>query len=161
MRQLRQLAARLADQLRADERGQVGGVEMLLGGVLVFVAGTLLVVNAWAVVDARMTVGSAARAAVRAAAESNSPAQANAAAQRSAAAVATAHGRDANRMTLTIVGTESGAFGRCSQLTVEAGYRVPALSIPLIGGLGHGFNVRARHVGIVDPYRDGDLGGGC
>jgi hypothetical protein len=34
---------------RGDDRGQVGGIEVLPFGLLVFVVGTLLVANAWAV----------------------------------------------------------------------------------------------------------------
>ena len=38
------------DGLMADDRGQVGGIEALPFGLLVFVVGALLVANAWAVV---------------------------------------------------------------------------------------------------------------
>ena len=43
-------------RLWRDERGQVGNVEVLPFGVLIFVVGALLVSNAWAVIDARMAV---------------------------------------------------------------------------------------------------------
>src|SRR3954447_14686723 len=48
-----------------DERGQVGGLEALAFGLLIFVIGTLIVANAWAVVDAKFAVESAARQAAR------------------------------------------------------------------------------------------------
>ena len=48
------------------DRGQVGGVEALPFGVLVFVVGVLLVVNLWAIVDAKVAATSAAREAARA-----------------------------------------------------------------------------------------------
>ena len=50
----------------ADERGAVGGIEVLPLGMLVLVVGTLLVVNAWAVVDAKLAASAAAREAARA-----------------------------------------------------------------------------------------------
>ena len=49
-----------------DDRGQVAGIEVLPFGFLVLVAGTLLVVNAWAVVDAKFAVDAAVREAARA-----------------------------------------------------------------------------------------------
>ena len=48
-----------------DDRGVVGGVEAIPFGLLLFVAGTLLVANAWAVIDAKMAATSAAREAAR------------------------------------------------------------------------------------------------
>ena len=48
-----------------EDCGQVGGIEVLPFGLLVFIVGTLLVANAWAVVDAKLAVTSAAREAVR------------------------------------------------------------------------------------------------
>ena len=46
--------------LRGDA-GMVGGIEVLPFGVLIFVVGSLLVANAWAVVDTKFMVTSAAR----------------------------------------------------------------------------------------------------
>jgi hypothetical protein len=53
----------------SGDDGFAGGLEALVFGVLIFVIGTLLVVNAWAVVDAKFATSSAAREAVRAAVE--------------------------------------------------------------------------------------------
>ena len=55
---------RLRDRLRGDH-GVVGGIEVLPFGVLIFVVGSLLVANAWAVVDTKFMVTSAAREAAR------------------------------------------------------------------------------------------------
>src|SRR5690606_28013405 len=68
---------------RADA-GQVGGIEVLPFGLLLFVVASLVVANAWAVIDAKATVDSAARAGVRAAVEA--PDSATAAARADAAA---------------------------------------------------------------------------
>lgn len=54
-----------------DESGFVGGFEALPFGFLVFVAGTLLLVNAWAVFDSHLAASAAAREAVRSFVESD------------------------------------------------------------------------------------------
>ena len=43
-------------QVSSDDRGQVGGIEALPFGLLVFVVGALLVANTWAVVDASVSL---------------------------------------------------------------------------------------------------------
>jgi hypothetical protein len=44
-----------------DETGAVGGIEVLPFALLVFVAGTLLLANAWAVVEGKVAASAAAR----------------------------------------------------------------------------------------------------
>ena len=51
---------------RGGDRGQAGGMEVLPLGFLVLVSVTLVIANAWGVIDARMAVSAAAREAVRA-----------------------------------------------------------------------------------------------
>ena len=63
---------RAAPRSHRDERGQVGGIEALPFGILVFVVGALLVASAWAVVDAKLAVVSAAREAARTYVEADS-----------------------------------------------------------------------------------------
>jgi len=137
-----------------DEAGQVGGVEGAIFGVLVFVFGTLIVVNAWAVVDAKLAAGSAAREATRSYVEARSASQAAVAAQRAAEEAIRGHGRQVERMSLRAV---SGGFARCSRVTLEASYRVPLLAVPVLGR-GGGLTVAARHSELVDPYRSGLAG---
>ncbi len=48
-----------------DDRGQVAGIEAVPFGILIFVVGALLIANAWAVIDVKMAVTSAAREAAR------------------------------------------------------------------------------------------------
>jgi len=111
-----------------DEAGQVAGLEAITFGLLTFVVAVLLAANAWAVVDAKMTMATAAREAVR------------------------GHGRDPDRLELRPI--EAG-FTRCQVVRFEASYRVPAITLPFVGGGGTGFTAAARHAEIVDPYRDG------
>lgn len=133
----------------------MGGVEAAVFGVLVFVFGTLLVVNGWAVVDAKLAAGSAAREATRSYVEAGDASEAGTAAQRAAEEAIRGHGRRVDRMALRSV---DGTFARCARVTLEATYRVPLLAIPVLGQRGTGFTVAARHSEVVDPYRSGPAG---
>jgi hypothetical protein len=116
------------------------------------------VVNAWAVVDVKMAVASAARESTRAYVEAAAGSDPAAAAERAGREAVSGFGRDPARLTLSQVGA---AFVRCQVVTFEARYPVPAVTLPWIGGFGHAFTARARHSEIVDPYRTGlPLGGG-
>ena len=135
-----------------DESGQAAGIEAIPFGFLVFVVGVLLVTNAWAVIDAKMTVASAAREAARAYVEAEDAGHAPAAAQAAADEVVRSGGRDQGRLALT---SPSSGFARCQRVTFVAAYPIPAITLPWIGGFGHGFTARARHSELVDPYRSG------
>jgi len=143
-----------------DESGQVAGIEAIPFGLLIFVVAVLLVINAWAVVDAKMTVASAAREATRAYVEAPPEADPGALAQAAAAAAVSGGGRDPGRLVLS---AESDGFTRCQRVTFAASYAVPAITLPWIGGFGHGFTATARHSEVVDPLRTGvPVGaGGC
>ncbi len=138
---------------RAD-RGQVGGFEAIPFGLLLFVVGSLLVSNAWAVIDVKMAAQSAAREATRTYVESTDPAAARDDAGTAAARAITGYGRDATKLSLTgpVDGSE---LARCHRVTFTASYPVPALTLPWIGGLGDGFSVHSSSTQIVDPYREG------
>jgi len=134
------------------EAGQVAGIEAIPFGLLVFVVAVLLVTNAWAVIDAKMTVASAAREATRAYVEAPDGADPAALAQDAATDAVRGGGRDPGRLALT---TESDGFTRCQRVTFVASYPVPAITLPWIGGFGHGFTATARHSEVVDPLRSG------
>jgi hypothetical protein len=138
--------------MRRDDAGQVGGIEGLVFGVLVFVLGTLLVVNAWNVVDAKFAVVAAAREAARAFVEAPDEASAADGAAQAAGEAIRGHGRRPERMRLAHV---SGTFARCQRVVFEARYPVPLGAVPVLSGLGAELTVTARHTEIVDPYRAG------
>lgn len=149
----------LAGRLRRDQRGQAGGLEGLVFGVLLFVFGTLLVANAWGVVDAKLAASSAAREATRSYVESTSTAEAERSAAAAAREAIEGHGRDWDRTTLSLDGE---GFARCARVTASVTYRVPLVAVPLLGQHGSGLTVTARHSEIVDPYRAGLAEeGGC
>jgi hypothetical protein len=144
--------ARTRERRVVDELGQVGGLEAIVFGLLVFVVGTLVIVNAWGVIDAKLAAGAAAREAVRAYVEAPSASDASGAARQAAADSLAGQGRQPARMDLRVV---AGDFSRCSRVTMEVRYPVPLIVLPWIGRAGHGFTVAARHSEVVDPYRRG------
>ena len=136
------------------DAGQVGGIEALPFGLLIFVVGSLLIANAWAVVDAKFATDAAARQAVRTFVEGGEEARARGDAVAAGLAAIEGHGRDAGRARVAPDGRLS--LTRCARVTFVAEYDVPALSLPFIGGYGPApFRVRSTHSELVDPYRSG------
>ena len=140
-----------------DESGQLAGIEAVPFGLLIFLVGVLLVANAWAVIDAKMAVAGAAREAARAYVEAPPGADPMALADHAARQALQGAGRDPAQ--LEVAALESG-FSRCQRVTFQASYRVPALTVPWVGGYGEGFTAAARHSEVVDPYRSGIPAGG-
>jgi hypothetical protein len=136
------------------DRGQVGGIEALPFGLLIFVLGSLLIANAWAVVDAKFATDAAARQAARTFVEGTDTEAALVAAEEAGRDAVAGHGRDPDRAIIQAVG--SPELVRCERATFTAEYEVPALSLPLIGGYGRApFRVRSTHSELVDPFRSG------
>lgn len=138
-----------------NERGQVAGAEVLLLGVLVFIVGTLLAVNVWAVVDAKLAVTAASREAARTLAETVGRSDAAALAQDAAARAMAAHGRTLSTP-IEIVAVD-GELRRCARFTVSVEHDVPAVRVPFLTNLGTR-HVKSTHGEIVDPYRSGSPG---
>lgn len=150
----RKTAAHIASSRCRGDIGQVGGMEVLPFGFLVFICGTLLFVNVWGVIDAKFAVTAAAREAARAYVEADDAAQAHAEAQARAVETMDAYGRGGDRV--TIANAElSEPFGRCARVSITVTYDVPIIAIPFIGGLGNLEPVESTHTEIVDPFRDG------
>ena len=137
-----------------DERGFVGGFEVLPFGFLVFVAGALLLTNAWAVIDATMAASAAAREATRAYVEAPDAGAAESDALRAAMDAIDGHGRSTERAT---VRWETGpTWARCARNTIVVEYAVPVLTVPFVGSFGGGvITTTGRHTEVVDPYRSG------
>ena len=137
-----------------DEAGFVGGFEALPFGFLVFIAGSMLLVNAWAVFDCHMATSAAAREAVRAFVESPGPeSDAFGAAREAAEEAMIGHGKRLDRMHLTWTGAR---LERCVPVSVTISYDVPTIAVPWIGAFGGGIlHTSSRHSEIVDPYRAG------
>lgn len=134
------------------ERGAVGGLEALPFSVLVFVGGSLLLRNAWGVIDAKFAVAAAAREATRTYAEAADPVSGDAEARRTAREAVRSHGRDPDRLRL---GPPRGTFARCARVSYTATYPVPAIRLPFVGGVGRAFEVSATHTERIDDLRSG------
>ena len=128
---------------------------MLPFGVLIFVVGSLLVANAWAVVDTKFMVTGAAREAARTYVEAPDQGTATARARIGVADAISGQGRNPNHAHIRVDHDNGRPWGRCVRVVVTVGYRVPALTLPWIGGYGHAFDVTATHSEIIDPYRAG------
>jgi hypothetical protein len=138
----------------SGERGQVGGVEALPFGLLIFVVGALLVAAAWSVIDAKLAVVSAAREAARTYVEAGSPREAVDDGTAAALEAMANHGRGSD---VDVSFAPGGEFDRCDPITARVSYRVPAVPLPWIGGIGE-ITVSSRHSERVDPFRDGLAG---
>lgn len=144
---------------RRSDAGQVGGIEALPFGILVFVVGALLVANCWAVIDAKIAVDAAARQATRTYVEGDAGANPEQSAVEAGLATMASYGRDPAQTEIVLSGLVATGpqvgFTRCARATFRASYEVPALTIPWIGGFGDGIDVSSSHSELVDPYRSG------
>lgn len=129
-------------------------MEVLPFGFLVFVSMTLLLVNAWGVIDAKLATTSASREAVRAFVEAPDALSATTIAAQRAEEALEAYGHDGGRATVDPPLLTHG-FVRCGRVSVTVSYDVPALAIPFIGGFGQVVTVRSTSTELIDPFRDG------
>ena len=135
-----------------DDSGQVGGWEVIPFGILIFVVGSLFIVNVWAIVDARLAVGDAAREGARAYVLATNPVDAEHGEQAAVATSISGRGHHHREIVVAPVVVDPG-FVRCATVTVRVSEQVPAIVLPFIGGFGHGFNVTGTHRELIDPFR--------
>lgn len=143
------------DLARRGEAGFVGGSAGLLFGLLLFVAGTLLVAYAWAVIDTKSATVEAARQAARNYVQAQDEREALAGAEQAADEALAGYGRDPARARVSVV---SGSFARCSRVTVAVSYPAPLFYLPFVGRVGSGVHVTSENSELVDPYRSGPPG---
>ncbi|GAC1305946.1 MAG: hypothetical protein NVSMB16_01650 [Acidimicrobiales bacterium] len=136
------------------ETGQAGGVEAVLFGLLILVGATLLVANAWGVVDAKLAARTGAREAARTFVKSSGADSLNAttAAELAGRDTVAQLGWRKRGITVTNVGT---GFSRCAVASFVVTIPVPAFRLPFLQGGPPVFHVSARHTERVDPYRSG------
>ena len=139
---------------RSNDRGQVGGIEVLPFAFLLFASVTLVIANAWGVVDAKLAVTASAREAVRAYVETTGDSAAADAARRRAVETLDAYGRGGSRSTIGEPSVE-GPYRRCGRVTVTVAYELPVIAVPFIGGLGHLRPVESTFTEVIDPFRSG------
>ena len=132
---------------RGAESGQAAGVETIPFGILVFVGGLLLVVNAWAVVDTRAALDTAARDYLRVYGAASTSADGRTAGR--AAARDSLAARSVGEHVVIVDPAEP--FGPCRPATVELRLTVPAIRAPFIGSIGT-TTVTATETELVQPY---------
>ena len=135
------------------DAGFIGGSEVLPFGLLIFVAGILIIVNAWAVVDTKMTLDSAAQVMSRTISEADrlDPAAIDALARETVADL----GLDPGPISVEVEPADT-ALVRCQRVTVSLAYPVPALTLPILGRIGETIDVHATASEVVDPYRSSE-----
>lgn len=154
-------------RVHAEQAGLSAGAEALVFGVLVFVVGTILALNGWAVLDADFAVNAAAREAVRTVVEAGDAPYEDTVAALHAVAVETmaGHGKDGAAATVEVVDDPFGGGARvqrCARITVEVRYPVEGIRLPLIGSWTTPITAVGQHSEIVDPFRSGLHGrAGC
>lgn len=146
------------------EDGLVGGAEALIFGVLIFLGGSITILNAWAVVDAKMAVTAAAREGARAAVDAPvgaGDAEVLARVDATSRAALEAQSKDAGN--LVGAPSVSGSLTRCAPISVEVTYAVRGIRGPWLGTFGGAsIEVTGRHTEVVDPFRSGLPGeAGC
>lgn len=149
---------RLVRRLHAEEDGLTAGAEALAFGVLVFLMGTVMVINAWAVVDAKSAANASAREVSRYVTESvglEDPATLTARANRIAELTLQGHGLGASRLGAVQVRPSAAGFVRCSTVDTTVLVRVPTIRIPLFGAFGGTYDVTGRATERIDPLRSG------
>ncbi|MCO5313095.1 MAG: hypothetical protein M9952_09220 [Microthrixaceae bacterium] len=131
---------------RSDERGYAGGVETVPFGILVFVAGTMLMVNLWAVVDAHVTLDAAARDYLRAytgAVDRDGALDAGTEALRRSIG---------ERWTDIEVSAPPEPFGPCRPATVRIEVTIDSVRLPFVGTIGS-HTISSTQSELVQPYR--------
>lgn len=135
-------------------RGQSGvlaGSDGVVFGMLILLAGSLALVNIWAVIDTRAALDAAAREYLRSYTEQRSPAAASAAGAHAAQEVIARRGSPVGG--LTIQEPDPSTFGPCqlAQVVIEA--QVPAARLPFLDDVGTR-TIRVTHRELVDPHRE-------
>ena len=150
---MRALRARLR-----DDRGVVGGADILLFAIVGLAFTSLVILNVWFAVDTSFAVSAAAREGARTFVESP---EGSAEPEAAMARVMSEYGLDnpAN-MTNSILIRGDGNFERCALVTSTAEYRINLLAVPFFGDFGS-HTITAQHTEIIDPFRSGDFMGEC
>jgi len=133
------------------ERGAVAGAEALAVVVVVLFGGMVLSLNAWAVIDPRTALDSAARDYLRTYTTSSDPVEAVVLGRSSAGRVLAARGVDPTEVRFD--DPDPRTFGPCSVATLTL--RATVRSAPLPFGVRVGSReVRVTHVELIDPHRE-------
>ncbi len=135
-----------------EQHGFVAGSEALIFGVLLFVGGSLVLLNAWRVIDARFAVSTAARAATHAAVVAPLDSAPEVRGRDAGIAAFEAAGYDRDQLELTVEAPV--ALERCREVRFNAVAEVEPVGAPAFGWV-HPIRVSASHTQVVDAHRSG------
>lgn len=139
---------------RRGERGVAAGLEGIVFGALILVAGTVVAVNAWSVLQTRRAFDGAAREYLRAYTEADDAQRASSAGRTAAYGVLAGERRSAfDTRAVRIEEPDAARFGPCEPATVVVSGRVPAARVPFVGSFAS-TTVRVAHTELVDAHRE-------
>ena len=151
---MRRAEPRIASTPTSDA-GFVAGLDALAFGVLIFVIGTLIVLNGWTVIDAKYASNAAAREAVRAVVEAPAGTPSSELQQRATSAARqayAAHGHEPGRVDVTAEGPLT--LERCSEVSIVTTVEVTSVIVPGLMDTPR-WHVSSRYQQVVDPFRSG------
>lgn len=123
--------------------------------------GTILVLNAWAALDARFATAAAAREAVRAVVDAAPDADLVEVAEQAAATAFAGHGRDPGDLEVVWTGpSDAPELLRCGEVRFRVETTVWALILPRWESP-PSFRVSAEHAELVESYRAGIEASAC
>lgn len=134
-----------------NDRGVVGGGEALAFGTLILLAGALLVVNLWSILDTRTAVDAAAREYLRSYTRSETHDGGVDAGRAAAAAVL--DGRGTPLHGLRFDDPAPRHFGPCGTATLTLSVVVPAARVPFLGTLAQTEVAVTVHE-LIDAHRE-------
>lgn len=142
-------------QQNPSEGGFVAGAESLIFGVVIFVLGTIVVLNAWSALDARFAAAAAARDAVRAVVQAPAGSDLAAVAESAAVAAFAGHGREPAGLEVIWIGDGDGPQrARCGEVRFRVETTVDVVLLPRWSSP-PSFQVSALHAELVESYRAG------
>ena len=133
------------------QAGMLAGSDGLLFAMLILLAGSLALVNIWAMIDTRAALDAAARDYLRTYTEQSDPASAARAGDHAARSVLDQRGTPLR--SLRIDPPDRTTFGPCQPVAVTIEAEVPAARLPFLDDLG-ARQIRVTHRELVDPHRE-------
>ncbi|CAB4558421.1 unannotated protein [freshwater metagenome] len=133
------------------ERGAVGGGEGVIFGMLILVAGTLVILNLWSILDTRMALEAAAGEYLRTYTEQQNFFQARVVGE--AAAKDSLAQRGITPARVEILPSEPQGFGPCAVAVVQLRTQLPWVRVPFIGGAGS-TSVSVTQTELIDAHRE-------
>jgi hypothetical protein len=134
----------------------VAGGDGLLFGMLILLAGSLALVNVWALIDTRAALDAAAREYLRTYTEQRDPTAAATEAERAARAVLDSRGTPMRGV--RIDPPDPARFGPCSIASVRFGSTIAAARVPFLDPIGER-TVTVHAQELIDPHKEVEPGG--